>query len=215
MKEKLLTTAFLFLLMGSPHLVEAKTLSEVASEMGLSKREATKVLNGANLLIQNVKFKFSEIGSSSTPYEDKVGSSGLIYDTYPLFTRGRNTDIQTSSLNRPTIHSTRLGNYLRYLAYMSKQKGLKVRLDFGKNMFVRNVRHIANRINIDVDVLQFFKKCDSRSDRMQCYSDITTKTFALNIRKSGGKYRFSVDSVRVKDTQRVTEDILISMGIKD
>ena len=214
MKEKMLTTAFLFLLMGSP-LLEAKTLREVASDMGLSKREATKVLNGANLLIQNVKFKFSEIGSSSTPYKDKVGYSGLIYDTYPYFTSGRNTDIQTSSLTRPRVHSTRLRNYLKYLAFMSKQKGLSVRLDFGKNMFVRNVSHIANKINIDVDVLQFFKKCDRRSDRMQCYSDITTKTFALNIRKSGGRYRFSVDSVRVKDTQRVTGDILNSMGIKD
>lgn len=214
MKEKMLTTAFLFLLMGSP-LLEAKTLREVASDMGLSKREATKVLNAANLLIQNVKFKFSEIGNSNTPYEDKVGYAGLIYDTYPLFTYGRNTIIQTSSLNRPSIHSTRLRNYLRQLAYMSKQEGISVRLDFGKNMFVRNVSHIANKINIDVDVLQFFKKCDRRSDRMQCYSDITTKTFALNIRKSGGEYYFSVDSVRVKDTQRVTGDILDNMGIKD
>ena len=215
MKTKILTTAFLFLLMGSPHLLEAKTLSDVASEMGLSEKEATKVLNGANLLINNVKFKFSEIGNSNTPYEDKVGYAGLIYDTYPLFTYGRNTTIQTSSLNRPTIHSTRLRNYLNYLAYISRQEGINVRLDFGKNMFVRNVSHIANKINIDVDVLQFFKKCDRRSDRMQCYSDITTKTFALNIRKSGGKYRFSVDSVRVKDTQRVTGDILDNMGIKD
>ena len=117
-----------------------------------------------------------------------MGDSGLIYDTYPLFTNRKHSIIQTSSVNRPTIHSIRLSNYLRYLAYISsKTKGIKVNLDFGKNMFVRDIKRIANRINIDVDVLQFFKKCDHRSDSVSCYSDITTKTFRLKIQKSGGK----------------------------
>jgi hypothetical protein len=213
MREKFLTTAFMFLLMGTPHLLEAKTLGEVASEMGLSKTEATKVLNGANVLIQNVKYKFHEIGSSNTPYGDKIGRSGLIYDTYPLFTRGRNTNIQTSSLNRPRPHSTRLSNYLKKLAYMSKQEGISVRLEFGKNMWVRDIRHVNNIIKVNIDVMQYFKRCKNR-DRRQCYSDITTKTFTLNIRRNRGRYHFSVDAVRVKDTIRAESSDLIYMGIK-
>ena len=214
MRDKFLMTAFVILSIVNPNLLEAKTLQEVASEMGMSKSEATKVLNGANLIIQEVKYKFHSIASSEIPYEDKMGYSGLIYDTYPLFTKGKRSTIKTSSLNRPTIHSIRLSNYLRNLAYVSKTKGIDVRLDFGRNMFVRDIKRIANRINVNVDVLQFFKKCDSRSDSVQCYSDITTKTFALKIQKSGGRYRYSIDSVRVKATKRVSSGLLNSMGIR-
>jgi len=214
MKEKFSIVAFVLLSMVNITLLEAKTLEDVASEMGMSKSEATKVLNGANLLIQDVKYKFHAIASSEVSYRKKMGYSGLIYDTYPIFTKGKRATIQTSSLNRPTIHRVWLSNYLEKLVYMSKQKGINVRLDFGNNMFVRDIKRIANRINVNIDVLQFFKKCDSRSDRMHCYSDITTKTFALKIQKSGKKYRYSIDSVRVKDTKRVSSGLLNSMGIK-
>jgi len=215
MKEKFSIVAFVFLSMVNTTLLEAKTLQDVASEMGMSKSEATKVLNGVNLIIQDVKYKFHAIASSEVAYYKKMGYSGLIYDTYPLFTEGKRATIQTSSLNRPTIHSVWLSIYLENLAYISKQDGIDVRLDFGKNMYVRDIKRIANRINVNVDVLQFFKKCKRRSDRRDyCYQDITTKTFALKIKKSRGEYRYSVDSVRVKDTKRVSSEVLNNMGIK-
>ena len=182
----------------------SKTLGEVAYEMGLSEEETVKVLNGANLVIEDAKLKFSKIASSDIDYKYKMGSSGYIHDTFPIFTKGEDAEIQTSSVNRSSIHRTYLKNYLERLAYMSqKSKNISVQLDFGEKMFFRDIRKTANRINVDVDVFQFFRKCDDNGDGVSCYSDITEKTFALNIRKKEGDYYFSIDSIRVKDTMRV------------
>jgi len=120
-KNRFSIVAFIFLSMSMVNSLEAKTLQDVASEMGLKKREAIKVLNGVNLIIQTVKSKFHDIADSDVSYYQKTGKRGLINETYPLFKRGKNTKIQTSSLNHRGIHSRYLGNYLRDLANISAQ----------------------------------------------------------------------------------------------
>lgn len=213
-KNRFSIVAFIFLSMSMVNSLEAKTLQDVASEMGLKKREAIKVLNGVNLIIQTVKSKFHDIADSDVSYYQKTGKRGLINETYPLFKRGKNTKIQTSSLNHRGIHSRYLGNYLRDLANISAQNGIDVHLHFGKDMQVRGIKHYGNTIVVYVDVLQFFKRCTKRNDRHSCYQDITTKTFSLNIKKSRGKYHYIVNSLRVKDTKKVTSTALHNMGIR-
>ena len=196
--------AFMFFLMLNQSLWANKTLSEISKEMGLSKKETVDVLNGANLILEDVKHKFNRIADSDVSYRYKVGSSGLINDTLSLFTKGKWAEIETSSIYRSSIDKTYLDNYLERLANMSqKSKNISVKLDFGEKMFFKDIRRTANAINVDVDIFQFFRKCKDIGDGVSCYSDITEKTFALNIRKKRGKYFFSIDSIRVKDTMRV------------
>jgi len=203
LKKSILMT-FVFFLMFNQNLCASKTLGEISKEMGLSKRETVKVLNGANLILEDVKHKFNRIADSDVEYRYKVGSSGLINDTLSLFTKGKWAKIQTSSVNRSSINKTYLYNYLHLLADMSQDsKNISVNLDFGEKMFFRDIRRTANAINVDVDIFQFFRKCKDIGDGVSCYSDITEKTFALNIRKKRGNYFFSIDSIRVKDTMRV------------
>jgi hypothetical protein len=201
--KKLLLSVGLFVIF-SQILWANKTLQEISREMNLSERETIKVLNGANLILEDVKHKFTRIANSDVDYRYKVGFSGLINDTLTIFTKGKWAEIQTSSVNRSSINKTYLDNYLHLLANMSKKsKNISVNLDFGKKMFFRDIRRTANRIKVDVDIFQFFRKCKNTGDGVSCYSDITEKTFSLNIRKKRGDYFFSIDSVRVKDTMRV------------
>lgn len=203
LREKILM-AFMVFLMFNQSLWANKTLNEISKEMGLSKRETIKVLNGANLILEEVKHKFTRIADSDVAYRYKVGSSGLIYDTLSIFTKGKWAEIQTSSTHRSSINTTYLGNYLAKLADMSQDsKNISVNLDFGEKMFFKDIRRTANKINVNVDIFQFFRKCKDIGDGMSCYSDITEKTFSLNIKKKRGDYYFSIDSVTVKDTMRV------------
>jgi len=201
--EKILM-ASIVMLMFNQSLWASKTLNEISKEMGLSERETVKVLNGANLILEDVKHKFTRIAKSDVPYRYKVGSSGLIDETLKIFTKGKWARIQTSSVNRSGIKKTYLDNYLNRLANMSKKsKNISVNLDFGEKMFFRDIKKTANKINVNVDIFQFFRKCKDIGDGMSCYSDITEKTFSLNIKKKRGSYFFSIDSVTVKDTMRV------------
>jgi hypothetical protein len=203
LREKILM-AFMVFLMFNQSLWANKTLSEISKEMNLSQKETVRVLNGANLILEEVKHKFTRIADSDVTYRYKVGSSGLINDTLSIFTKGKWATIQTSSIHRSSINTTYLDNYLEKLAYMSQDsKNISVSLDFGEKMFFKDIRRTANAINVDVDIFQFFRKCKDIGDGVSCYSDITEKTFALNIRKKRGNYFFSIDSVRVKDTMRV------------
>jgi len=196
--------AFIVFLMFNQSLFADKTLREISNEMGLSETETVKILNGANLILEDVKHKFTRIADSDVAYRYKTGSDGLISDTLDVFTAGKWAKIQTSSVNRSSIKTTYLDNYLHRLADMSQDsKSISVNLDFGDKMFFRDIRKTANKINVDVDIFQFFRKCKDTGDGVSCYSDITEKTFSLNIRKERGAYYFSIDSVRVKDTMRV------------
>ena len=203
-KFKKLLIGLGLLLTFSQTLWADKTLSEISKEMGLSQKETVKVLNGANLILEEVKHKFTRIADSDITYRYKVGSSGLINDTLSIFTKGKWAEIQISSVNRSAINKVYLDNYLHNLANMSqKYKNISVNLEFGEKMFFRDVKRIANKIKIDVDIFQFFRKCKDTGDGISCYSDITEKTIALNIRKKRGEYYFSIDNIRVKATMRV------------
>jgi len=183
--------------------VFSRSIEEVANTMGLSVQETEKILIATQQSIREVQAGFSSIGDSEYPYPRKVEKNGLISNLFNYFKDGENSTIEVSSLNNTSINTYNLYNYLYNLAKMSQKDNISVKLTFGNRIRIGDIIREDSTIRLKASVYQIFQKCKKDyEDELTCYSDITKKSFIINI---DSDKTVAIESILVEETMTFNE----------